>query len=621
MSRAQKSGFTNNFYSDSCPKDSNHETNGQAPRKQTSAEIENRLSNFEAKSSASECEKNENLLKKNLPKVDIARRRELFEKEKVSPEKQDSEKVINNLAGDFTQTLSIKERLMNLESRNDAQESCNTKVDCSNTEFGSVKHRLLDIENASVNQIVQPEKHVPIDVPVVSLKDRLSTLQEMVPSDTSETVTANNLMISTEVTSADDETTKINNENINNNNHVTESMEDNIAEVEETETIEEVQATESVDQPSPVPDVIIHEQPNRLLSTINEAIHLVEDQPEPEIIVKRDASVSSPNLFENHVLDDIVVDNQVIDDVDATSNTNLKSYMVMDSTSDNIVHTSLTDDTTGNQVLTTAGESPLCISSNATIISDCCRQQSVNNEELNIVDAMYLRSPNDELKTFDQSDNESTPNGGIVKLVEPEPSVPTQNGEIKLHFIELHPTGEHCPIKPDTLTADSVSTDKSNSIKTPTTPVEISIDSLDSPPSITKESSESKNNRIKCQIVGVLEKHKSPSDASASSRSDLTINTTLAIDGQPSPDQPLQSPSKSPYKSSKTIFDFIKRNLLNDPLPVAKDDEVHSTFYVPLIGGNGSEETKPSHSCSDSEMVDESTEINILIDEELEKLD
>lgn len=620
VSRAQKAGFTNNFYSDNYAKDSNHEANGQAPRKQTSAEIENRLSNFEAKTS-NEIEKNENSIKKNLPKVDIARRRELFEKEKVTPEKQpDTEKVINNLACDFSQTLSIKERLMNLECRNDSQETGNTKVDCLNTEFGSVKHRLLDIESAAVHQTVQPEKHAPIEVPVTSLKDRLSSLQEMASID----VNVNNSAISTEITASIDQTTKMNNENVSNNNHVPETMEENFAESNEAkeEVSEEMQEPETVEPPSPaVPDVI-PDQPNRLLSTINEAIHLVEDQPEN--IVKRDASVSSPNLFENHVLDDIVVDNQVIDDVDDTSNTNRKSNLVMDdSTSDNIVHTSLTDDTTGNNtVLTTAGES-LCISSNATF-SDCCRQQSINNENLNKIDVMYLRSPNDdESKALNSMNNEGSVNEDIGKpIVESQPVAVAQHGEIKLNFIELRPIEENASqLQQEPLTTDLPlnSSDETKStdsfIRT-----EISTDSLASP-AITTESSESKNNRIKCQIVGVLEKHKCPSDNAPSGRSDLTVNTSLTVDDLPSPDHSLQSPSKSPYKSSKTIFDFIKRNLLNDPLPVAKDAEVHSTFYVPLIGGTDDSEKKPSDSSSDGEIVDESTEINILIDQELEKLD
>lgn len=613
MSRAQKGGFTNNFYSDNYAKD--QEANSPAPRKQTSAEIENRLSNFEAKTT-NEIEKNENLIKKNLPKVDIARRRELFEKDKVTPDKQpDTEKVINNLACDFSQTLSIKERLMNLECRNDSQETCNTKVDCLNTEFASVKHRLLDIESAAVNQTVQPEKHAPIEVPVTSLKDRLSTLQEMVPIDANESVHANNSAISTEIATSDDQTNRMNNENVSNNNYVPEMMEEHFAESNETkeEVSEEVQETETVESPSPVVPDDIPEQPNRLLSTINEAIHLVEDQPEN--IVKRDASVSSPNLFENHVLDDIVVDNEVIDDVDDTSNTNRKSYLVMDSTSDNIVHTSLTDDTTGNnQVLTTAGES-LCISSNATF-SDCCRQQSVNNEIFNKIDVMYLRSPNDEAKALHSADNEGSATVVDIgkPIVESEPVAVAQKGEIKLNFIELRPLEENASQLHN-------SSDETKSTET-FIQTEISADSLDSP-AITTESSESKNNRIKCQIVGVLEKHKCPSDNASSSRSDLTVNTSLTVDDLPSPDHSLQSPSKSPYKSSKTIFDFIKRNLLNDPLPVvAKDAEVHSTFYVPLIQGNDDySEKKPSDSSSDSEIVDESTEINILIDQELEKLD
>lgn len=594
VSRAQKCGFTNNFYAENHPKDSNHEPNGQTPRKQTSAEIENRLSNFQAKTS-NESEKSEGI-KENLPKVDIARRRELFEKEKVASEKKDVEKAINHLACDFSQTLSIKERLMNLESRNDSHESSHTKVDYLSGEIGSVKDRLLDIESqASIHQTVQPEKHALIDVPITSLKDRLQTVYEMVPSTDVDT---NNMAISEEEASeevceevceevSEEITAKMNNENINNNNHVTESMEENFV---ESTTNEVLPAT--VDQ-SPVDDIVA-EQPNRLLSTINEAIHRVEDQPEK--MANRDASVSSTNLFVNHSLDDNVVDCRVIDDVD--DDTNRKSYLVMDGTSvHDIVNTSRTDDTAGDEVLTSGGES-LCISSSA-IISDCCRQQSINNEIFNKIDVMYLRSP------MSVDDNASS---SPVEILPPNGSdVLPQNGEIKLSFsVDSNNSSVHS-------TETFVQTEQ-------TVPLEIPFDLPDSP---SKESSESKNNRIKCQIVGVLEKHKCPGEPSAS-RSDLTLNT-LAIDC-PSPDQSLQSsqssPSKSPYKSSKTIFDFIKRNLLNDASsPTAKDDEVNSTFYVPLIDDNESENQKPLICSYDREMVDESTEINCLIDEELEKLD
>ncbi len=656
VSRAQKSGFTNNSYADNnYPKDSNHESNGQTPRKQTSAEIENRLSNFVTKT-PNDAEKNENFIKKDLPKVDIARRRELFEKDKVLLDKKPdaTEKAINNLACDFSQTLTIKERLMSLENRNDSQETAGPRVDCVNPEFGRVKDRLLDIENASINQNnVQPDKHTaPIDVPVISLKDRLSILHEVAPPHADEIVNENNLVISTEMTSSAAEIDKINNENINNNNNSnsnphnssngSELMEEHFSEVVETKAIEDIRETETVDEPPSVPDVVIEEQPNRLLSTINEAIHLVVDQPENDV-VKRDASVSSPNSFKNHTLNDIVVvDNDVNDDdIDDISYTNPKSLLLVtdSSTSENIVHNSFTtDDTTGNnQILTSAGES-LCIDGSATF-SDCCVQQSINDEISNKeVDVMYLRSPNVESDTLSTLDNESNSINETVKLVEPS-SEPTRNGEIKLNFVEVHPIEDTRNVSPlnevvastgheqnDSLVRTITNETKSIQTESSTTPVEMPIDSIDSP-FITKESSESKNNRLKCQIVGVLEKHKCPNEnTQAPSRSDLTINTALSPSAS---DQPLHSPSKSPYKSPKGIFDFIKRNLLIDPLPPAKDtvhsnnsNEVHSTFYIPLITTRNDDSNKgPSNSCSDGETVDESTEINILIDEELQKLD
>lgn len=733
VSRAQKSGFANpNNHSEIYPK----ESNGQAPRKQKSTEIENRLSNFEGTRASNDVEKAENLMKDDLPKVDIARRRELFEKDKITPDKKlDTEKSVNSLCNDFSQAMSIKERLMHLESRNEALESSSTKTDCLSAEFGRVKDRLLDIENGSINQHVQHvEKQAPINVPVTSLKDRLSTLQEIVPAMAEKTSQPNNLSSSVELTSRVDEITNqgltSTNENMNNNNNLAvETVEEIVNEMENpTATTKELKADETIvnQTQQPVPDVV-QEQPNRLLSTINEAIQLVEDQPDDDV-VKRDASVSLPHLSVNNVLDNIAVDNDVIDD---TSNTNSKSYSVMEhSTSDdnNFVHTSCTDDTTGNKVLISAGES-LCTSSDATF-SDCNRQQLINGENLNKVNEMYLRCLNTELnmdsvskvETVKQEDSdvdhlstvtalESPHTVAAVEListikaleplsttaVEPVPTVTaleplsapsavqplsnltdleplsditvvepvstvrevstelesvspaTRTAEIKLNFVELHPTehndqnrldiGKNSTHNPADYSENLLLVDHNSttSISEKTTSVDNSTD-LTSSPSIAKESIESKNNRIKCQIVGVLEKHKcQPSDAPApaSSRSDLTVNTGLTIDSLPSPmghqsssHSPSKSPSLSPYKSPKGIFDFIKRNLLNDSVPVTKDevhpsngDEIHSTFYVPLsVDGTIAAEHPPNTHCDDDGTVDESTEINNLIDEELDKL-
>lgn len=706
VSRAQKCAFTNNFYSENYRKDANNEsTETQSLRKQTSMEIENRLSNFEAKLS-NDLERNENTIKKDLPKVDIARRRELFEKDKITVAKQqENEKIVNNLACDFGQSISIKKRLLNLESRNDSHESVNSKVDLS-TEFGSVKDRLLDIEKSSNNGNIQSEKNIPIDMPIVSIKHRLSALQETVPSDVDEIrnplSTTDTNDIPSDVRASDDQCTEINANGNNNNSQLSLSLDDNASIIENIiETNPDLQPIDA-DEPQPV----IDEQPNRLLSTINEAIHTVEDQTEN--IALRDSSVSWPHLFQTHVFDNIVVDNEVmvIDDLDDTINTNPKSYMVMDITSENIVHTSHTVNTRDKELLTSAGES-LCKDS-VISRSNFSRQQPKDNEILNEIDVMCLRNPND-LPIESTTSNSINDNTEIVKPAEfdspstdlnsknsnidrsdlPNDSIDDQLINVNLEAISIHnesashaknsdlrhdspdeqltnvtlgvpnlaTTSNHSEISAShsnnsDLLHDSVD-DQSTKVNLGVPPLETTLihnelaashsknsDLLhDSPddqsfhvnlnvpkletllvqneppsPTVPKESSESKNSRIKCQIVGVLEKHKCPTEASTS-RSDLTLNVAPVDNFVPSSDPlSLHSPSKSPHKSTKNIFDFIKRNLLNDPLPVTKESEVNSTFYVPLIV----EET-PSNTYD--EIAHESMEINNLIDEELEKLD
>lgn len=79
------------------------------------------------------------------------------------------------------------------------------------------------------------------------------------------------------------------------------------------------------------------------------------------------------------------------------------------------------------------------------------------------------------------------------------------------------------------------------------------------------EAAQAKNERIKCQIVGVLEKNKvkEPTAHASDARPKLLIPST------PSPKMANKSPTRSPNKP-KNIFDFFKRNFLNEP-PIALD--------------------------------------------------
>lgn len=84
------------------------------------------------------------------------------------------------------------------------------------------------------------------------------------------------------------------------------------------------------------------------------------------------------------------------------------------------------------------------------------------------------------------------------------------------------------------------------------------------------ESVQGKNERIKCQIVGVLEKNKVKEPISAlGSETMINISNVLlptstpSTPSTPSPKMANKSPAKSPNKT-KNIFDFFKRNFLNE---------------------------------------------------------
>lgn len=155
--------------------------------------IEDRLVNFELKSSASESPESmgNGQPKKDLPKVDITKRREMFEREQT-PEKS------NRSSGDFGQTaaaapmISIKERLRDLERQK--EEASNNSNSGSNAnrlsgDITSIKDRLRNLEihkNDSSANTVGPKFDAPLGG---SIKDRLSSLHSA-KSGVSDTVEA-----------------------------------------------------------------------------------------------------------------------------------------------------------------------------------------------------------------------------------------------------------------------------------------------------------------------------------------------------------------------------------------------------------------------------------------------
>ena len=166
------------------------ESNKFVAKRPSVTKIEDRLVNFELKSSTTENGEHQSngQVKKDLPKVDINKRREMFEKEQT-PDKG------NRSSGDFGQAtpiMSIKERLSHLEKQKEEANSTNSAQQRLPGEITSIKDRLRNLEKEKEASVATASPK--IDVPIGgSIKDRLSSLHSAKSggADTEETPSPN----------------------------------------------------------------------------------------------------------------------------------------------------------------------------------------------------------------------------------------------------------------------------------------------------------------------------------------------------------------------------------------------------------------------------------------------
>lgn len=171
------------------------------PRKRSfSAKIEDKLMSIEQRTTEYESA-TMNDIKKDLPKVNILKRRELFEKDNSvngNDTNINNKTVVGRLSSDFSNAKSIKERLSSLEKKDDAGTDATTattsstnggikdatvkKINRLSGDLTSIKDRLSNLEKSNNNSI--NEKNNKIDVTLsATLKDRLSSLQSAVKSN------------------------------------------------------------------------------------------------------------------------------------------------------------------------------------------------------------------------------------------------------------------------------------------------------------------------------------------------------------------------------------------------------------------------------------------------------
>lgn len=187
------------FSKDSTPERSNDESLQVPPPRfkpkirSSTSKIEGRLVNYESKvsdsgiSSDDRTNNNGDVDKKDLPKIDILKRRELFENASQNETNKSTDGKTNKIPEELSSTISIKQRLSNLEKREEpVKEASNTKMKRISGDF-TVRDRLSNIEKP-VASSANEEKVQKVDVPVVPLKERMVTLQSSVPANETDNV-------------------------------------------------------------------------------------------------------------------------------------------------------------------------------------------------------------------------------------------------------------------------------------------------------------------------------------------------------------------------------------------------------------------------------------------------
>ncbi|XP_046490679.1 LIM domain only protein 7 isoform X3 [Neodiprion pinetum] len=159
------------------------------------AELDNKVesSSSTSKEKVSKTELNDETKGSPVVKVDILKRREIFEK----GSQQNSDGKSSRLSGDFTSSKSIKERLSNLEKqKNDggSLDKSNKNLSRLSGDMSSIRERLSHLEKKTTEREMKNAKKLVIDSNgeldnVRPLRERLSTLERYSSGDES-TITA-----------------------------------------------------------------------------------------------------------------------------------------------------------------------------------------------------------------------------------------------------------------------------------------------------------------------------------------------------------------------------------------------------------------------------------------------
>lgn len=603
------------------------------------ADIEYRLNAFEANASAAiGNDRIETIDKKSLPKIDIVKRREMFEKEAAAaaatPDAGVSTPNIIRKTIELSNvnaTISIRDRVSSLENREDVKDAAVKKLNRLSGEFNRVKDRLSNIESPIVNSVAIEDKPIKFDVPVVPLKDRLYSLQSAAFDDKNRDGATKKLNISIEQKIVSNQIDQLNGNGNENTKNYDESIVYNV--ITEQSFIESksngIYATNELlldlsdindddDDDNNDSHADCYIQLEAIQEEREEQYNVPANQM-PILAKKPEVMPRTRNITPDPPPKVAIITEYLTTDYDQEQQQQQQQQMPDEIASDDVNDDGDVDDDSVS-VQSTALPLTIQLLKNDTTINNSHLENNSNIDCSNHV--VMVNNSN-----MIENENNCVDNNPQNSLLTIQSTNSSQNSILDSnHNLELDNMRETVDDKLVKVCEPSngavVSAIDQNSTINRNQNDKINKDEFDKQNG--SESSISKNERIKCQIVGVLEKHKKPIDSHLAENQEPTqylpsgkpLSPTLLVPMSPNTPRSPKSP-KSPKSPSKTknIFDFIKRNLLNDATADATDNG-HSDNFQPI---KDSENAKKEIDFTKSSLS-QNNEIDQLLDEELSKL-
>lgn len=608
-SRIQTSTLTSNFNRVESWAEKHHSpANNLKPKPRLTPKIEGHLANYETKIEQDERNANVTADKINLPKIDISSRRELFEKEQAAQSNRSHEATVKKpiVLVENESTASIKERLSNLGKCNEEiKETTPNKPNRMSGDFSGARDRFVNNEN---EQFVVIEPKAPkIDVPVVPLKERLMNLESSMETTTTTTGSS----IEAPITKHENRARKMSEPKLSGLN--VHGSDDNDQHDEDSGiNSDDLQSSLASQQSQSSPELMMHQKQPSILKH-NEPVPAAR---KPEVLPRRQITPDLVKTTSNLTIGDDLLqtnDDSIDDDADNSVSLSIVSPTALTLNIVNLTIKSVLVDSS-DMIKSTAStplalatiNSPSSIStSSTTLVMDSIQNASHtidDDSNHNNVDSNQKLEPNHNLTHVDSVEPVLTNNSGnaivewndvkmaVPKSISTTASILSNNRNIESHKTTVQ-SMQSINESMETITVKTVlGNDEHNCVEMVKS---------------AAESIQSKNERIKCQIVGVLEKNKiNISNESKSPTPSCSPISDLSL-------SPSKSPNKSPSKT-KNIFDFIKRNILNESANVEQESSSNKQVADGEANLNGM--NVPLNE------PNQKTEINQLLDEELDKL-